>query len=252
MTQEELKKRISQVEGFIRALTQQCHMLDERRHILVPLLQDVHIQQALKKKLDRTAGVGAWNHLAPLLGQDLLRDQARLFLDEGRRSGSLINLWRKIQVDPAIKDHFREAYGHMLDKLHVDVVGDGFDEVRGLALDKFRKNDAQRNFARFDSGWAQVEVKMADLKGDPVAEKIKIFRDKHHAHFEMKSLDEKPEPFDVGSMGLTFDEVLGFSDRCQAIVAELGLLLTQTSWDPKDFGAAHAKQGRAMWAALAS
>jgi hypothetical protein len=43
----------------------------------------------LKKKLDKTLGAGAWNHLAPLLGQDLLRDQARLFLDDDKRSGSL-------------------------------------------------------------------------------------------------------------------------------------------------------------------
>lgn len=67
------------------------------------------IQEALKK-LDKTTGVGAWNHLAPLLGQDLLRDQARLFLDDDKRSGSLSNLWRKIHADPAIKVHFRAIF----------------------------------------------------------------------------------------------------------------------------------------------
>lgn len=40
MTPEELEQRVRQINGFIRFLTQECHILDERRHILSPLIQE--------------------------------------------------------------------------------------------------------------------------------------------------------------------------------------------------------------------
>ena len=243
-------RRIAQIDGFIRALTQECHVLDERRHILAPLLQNSDIQDALKRKLDKTAGAGAWNHLAPLLGQDLLRDQARLFLDESPRSGSLMNLWRKLTVDPAIIAHFRDAYGRMLDHLHDQVIGDVPPEVSAVVMERFKQRQRAENFTRFDQGWVRLQAEMAALKVDPVAAKIKTFRDKRLAHFEMQKLDQEPKPFDVDTLGLTFNEVLAFGDRCQATVAELGLLLTGTNWDPAQFANAHAKQGVALWTAL--
>jgi len=249
---EELSQRIHQVEGFIRALTQECHILDERRHILAPLLQNVEVQAALKKKLDKTPGAGAWNHLVPLLGQDLLRDQARLILDDDKRSGSLSNLWRKIHADPAIKHHFRDVYGHMFDDMNTGQIEGLSPESSAAIMEQFKEQDRATNYAQFDERWERLEADMAALKADPVAGKIKTFRDKHHAHFEMQKLDEEPRAFDVNSIGLTFNEVLAFGDRCQAIVAELGLLLTGTNWDPKQFAEGHAKQGTAMWMMLAN
>jgi len=252
MKPEELKQRTTQAEGFIRALTQECHILDERRHILAPLLQNPEIQDGLKKKLDKTPGAGAWNHLAPLLGQDLLRDQARLFLDDDTRSGSLANLWRKLHADPAIREHFREAYGRMFDDLHVGGINDLTPEISATFMERFNQQDREVNYSRFDEGWRRLEGEMAALRTDPVAVKIKTFRDKSHAHFEMQKLDDDPTPFDANSIGLTFSEILAFGDRCQTTVAELGLLLTGTSWDPRQFAEAHAKQGIAMWTTLAN
>ncbi|MDZ7477482.1 hypothetical protein U5F73_21230, partial [Stenotrophomonas pavanii] len=114
MKPEELEQRIRQIDGFVRVLTQECHILDERRHILSPLIQDPAIQAGLKAKLDKTPGANAWNHLAPLLGQDLVRDQSRLFLDNDLRSGSLTNLWRKLQgFTPVFTDTYEKAdQGH--------------------------------------------------------------------------------------------------------------------------------------------
>jgi hypothetical protein len=249
---EELSQRISQIDGFIRALTQECHILDERRHILAPLLQNAEVQEALKKKLDKTTGAGAWNHLVPLLGQDLLRDQARLFLDDDKRSGSLSNIWRKLHADPAIKAHFRDAYGRMFDELHHDQITDLSPELSVAIMEKFMEQDRATNYAQFDEQWERLDADMAALKAHPVAAKIKTFRDKHHAHFEMQKLDEEPKAFDVNTIGLTFTEVLAFGDGCQALVAKLGLLLTGTSWEPEQFAEGHAKQGTAMWLTLAN
>ena len=67
----------------------------------------------------------------------------------------------------------------------------------------------------------------------------------------MRKLDEEPGAFDINTLGLTFNEFLAFGDRCQATVAELGLLLTGTSWDPQQYAAVHEAQGKAMWKTLA-
>ncbi len=250
MMREELEQRVRQIDGFIRVLTQECHILDERRHILSPLIQDPEIQAGLKAKLHKTPGANAWNHLAPLLGQDLVRDQSRLFLDSDSRSGSLTNLWRKINADPAIREHFRDRYGRMFDGFHEDPIADLSPEMSAIVQEKFREQDRAKHYARFDDLWSKVESHMAALKAHPVANKIKTMRDKHHAHLEMSKLDEEPGAFDISTIGLTFTEVLAFGDECQAIVAELGLLLTGTNWDPRQFASVHEKHGKAMWQIL--
>ncbi|MNV60468.1 hypothetical protein D3C71_1529300 [compost metagenome] len=180
-----------------------------------------------------------------------MRDQSRLFLDNDPRSGSLTNLWRKLQADPAIKEHYRERYGHMFDHFHDEPISDLPPESTAVFQEKFRQSDRDENYSRFDSGWEKVSAAMALLMADPVAEKIKTLRDKHHAHLEMRKLDEEPGAFDINTLGLTFNEVLAFGDRCQAIVAELGLLLTGTSWDPQQYASVHEAQGKAMWKTLA-
>lgn len=251
MTPEDLGQRVRQIDGYIRVLTQECHILDERRHILAPLIQDAAIQAGLKAKLDKTPGAHAWSHLPPLLGQDLVRDQSRLFLDSDSRSGSLTNLWRKLHADPAIKEHYRDHHGTMFDHLHEGPVSDLPPETSAVIQESFKEQDRVRNYAQFDARWAKVEADVAALNADPVAKKIKTMRDKHHAHLEMSKLDEEPATFDIKALGLTFNEVLAFGDRCQAIVAELGLLLTGTNWDPDQFSAVHEQRGKAMWRTLA-
>jgi len=251
MTPKDLDQRVRQIDGYIRVLTQECHILDERRHILAPLVQDAEIQAGLKAKLDRTPGANAWRHLAPLLGQDLVRDQSRLFLDNDSRSGSLTNLWRKLHADPAIKEHYRNHYGTMFDHFHEDPISDLPPERSAVFQERFREQDRVKHYAQFDDGLARVEADMAALKVDPVANKIKTMRDKHHAHLQMSNLDDEPAAFDINTLGLTFNEVLTFGDRCQAIVAELGLLLTGTNWDPTQFASVHEQHGKAMWRTLA-
>ena len=59
------------------------------------------------------------------------------------------------------------------------------------------------------------------------------------------------EHIQQNQIGLTFSELLDFSDECQSTVAELGLLLTGTNWDPKQFANVHEKNGKAMWRTLA-
>src|SRR5690606_12781384 len=174
------------------------------------------------------------------------------FLDNDRRSGSLTNLWRKFKADPAISEHYRDRYGTMFDHLCAGPIIGLSPERDAHILESLRQREREKNYAQFDALLAKVDADMAALAADPVAEKIKTMRDKHHAHLEMSKLDDEPTAFDVSTLGLTFNEVLAFGDRCQAIVAEFGLLLTGTSWDPKEFASVHERCGKAMWRTLAN
>lgn len=251
MTPEELEQRVRQIDGFIRVLTQECHILDERRHILAPLIQDDEVKAGLKAKLDKTVGAGAWGHLVPLLAQDLVRDQSRLFLDRDKRSGSLTNLWRKLNADPAVVSHYRRSYGRMYDKHHVGGISNFPTNVAADFMKDCRQKDRRRNYSLFDKNWKKLSTDIASLSFDPVALKISTYRDKYVAHLEMRKLDEEPGAFNVTALGLTYNEVIAFSDRGQGIVSELGLLLTHTYWDPQQFASGNARQGTDMWRTLA-
>jgi hypothetical protein len=182
VTREELEQRVRQIDGFIRVLTQECHILDERRHILAPLIQNTEIQAGLKAKLDKTIGARAWGHLPPLLAQDLIRDQSRLFLDNGHKTGSLPNLWRKLNADPAIKSYYRRSYGRMSDKHHVGSISNFPADVSADFMKDFRQKDRRRNYSIFDKSWKKLSADITALSVDPVALKISTYRDKYVAH----------------------------------------------------------------------
>jgi hypothetical protein len=241
-----LENRIQQIDGFIRALTSEAHFLDERAYLLKPLVLDDEVKAAMKVKLDKTPGVGLWNHLTPLLGQDLIRELARLFLDKGDKTGSLTNIWRKLQV-PGIREHYRTSYGGMFDSFQdspTEYVSEGIRE-------EWRQRDREENMAQFDERWSAVSQAMKELEIDSVAISVRTFRDKHHAHWEMQKLGEEPKPFDISTLSLTYQGIFDFGDRCLKLLSELGLLLTHHSWDPNQFSDISSEQGRALWMTLA-
>ena len=240
------EKHIERIDGWIRALTSEAHFQDERVHLLKPLVLDADVQAAMKAKLDKTRGVMLWNHLAPLLGQDYIRDLSRLFLDKGGKTGSLTNIWKKLQV-PGMREHYRDSYSRMFDELQAAPI-EGISEA---TVEAWRQRDRDANAAQFDEKWAAISQAMADLDVDPLALKIKTFRDKHHAHMEMQPMRMEPKPFDIGSLGLTFSGVFGFGQRCQQLLADLGVLLTHTHWEPDQFSDISAESGKALWMTLA-
>jgi len=181
------EKHLERIDGWIRALTNEAHFQDERVHLLKPLVLDSDVQAAMKAKLDKTRGVTLWNHLAPLLGQDYIRDLARLFLDKGGKTGSLTNIWKKLQVQ-GIRDHYRESYSRMDDDLHAEPL----EGISAATVEARRQRDRDENAARFDEKLAAFAQAMADLDADPLALKIKTFRDKHHAHMECSTWGRNP------------------------------------------------------------
>ena len=194
------RQRLEQIKGYAITLAQAVLVMDERRHILEPLLKDDSVRSALHKKFKKTYGAHAYNHLAPLMAQDLLRDLARLFLDSDRRAGSLINLYRKASA-PAIRCALKQKFAEIPDKWNnkPGSIG-GLSESQSAEIRKqFRDKDRKEYEESFEEGWESAVKAVKDLAEDPVAAKIKTFRDKYHAHLQMTPLGQDPGPFDLTS-----------------------------------------------------
>jgi len=240
------------MEAYAKALIQGVRAMDERRHILEPLLRNNEVKYALAAKFKGTFGVHAYNHLAPLIAQDLVRDLARLFLDDGHKAGSFANLYRKASV-PNVHRALREQFRCLPDKWHEDSAPiDGLTEEQSASVRAEWRDKDRGEFAEsFDEGWAAASAAMAAMAADPIAEKVKAFRDKYYAHLEMAPLGTDPGPFKVSSLGLTFDDILQFADRYMPAAFELARILTGNVHDVEGFSNAHRKYGNDMWCVLA-
>ena len=252
MAHEDREQVLAQIEAYAKALIQGVRLMDERRHILEPLLQNDEVKDALAEKFKGTFGAHAYNHLAPLISQDLVRDLARLFLDAGHKAGSFANLHRKALV-PEVHRTLREQFRCFPDTWHdVSTPIDGLTEEQTALVRKAWRDNEREDFAEsFDKGWATASEAIETMKKDPIADKIKTFRDKYHAHLEMAPLGSDPGPFNVSSLGLTIDDILQFADRYIPAVFEPARILTGNVQDVEDFSKAHRKNGNDMWRVLA-
>lgn len=252
MKREEREQLLAQMAAYAKALIQGVRVMDERRHILEPLLRDQDVLAALAEKFKGTFGAHAYNHLAPLIAQDLVRDLARLFLDSNEKAGSLANLYRKVSV-MSVHHVLREQFRCIPDKWHENpapiegLTEEQSDRIRAQWRDRDRE-DFEKSY---DEGWATVTSAVHAMDNDPVAEKIKMFRDKYLAHLEMAPLGSDPGPFNVSTLGLTFDDILQFADRYMPPTFELARILTGNVHDVEGFSNAHQKHGNDMWRVLA-
>ena len=188
----DLQERLEQIEGYATALAQGFRVSDERRCILEPLIRDDEIKNALSAKFDQTYGSHGYNHLVPLMAQDLVRDLVRLLMDENPKSASLVNLFRKAN-DKDVKCALRAKFREIPDKRHDQPGIPGLTEEESASVtERWRKKDREEFEASFDEGWDLVASAIDALKKDEVRLKLKTFRDKYHAHLEMTPLGEEP------------------------------------------------------------
>lgn len=248
MKAKEKKQRLEQIEAFAKALIQGVRIMDERRHILQPLLQDDDIQTALDEKFRNTFGAHAYNHLVPLLAQDLVRDLARLYLDDDRKAGSFANLYRKAS-DRKLHAALREQFCRIPDKWHEEpgLIPGLTEEQTEEIHDRWRDKDREDFGKSFDNGWAIATTAITKLAKDPVAEKIKTFRDKYYAHLEIAPLGSDPGPFDIAELGLRYNDILEFSDCYMPALFELVRILTGSVHDVEGFIKVHRRHGHDMW-----
>ncbi|MBA1149182.1 hypothetical protein H0Z60_19220 [Ectothiorhodospiraceae bacterium WFHF3C12] len=247
-----MKQRLAQLEGYAKTLEQAVRLMDERRQILAPLIDDDEVKGALGRKLHNTYGANAYNHLVPILGQDLVRDIVRLFLDTGKKSGSLLNLYRKAS-QPSLNQALRNEFISITDKWYQKGNGIGdFPEEVAETMRKEMHDNHRSEFARsFDEAWDQITNGVNKMKADPVSEKLRTFRDKYHAHLEMSRLGEDPAPFAVDNLDLTYNDLFAFSDRYMPHVFEMNRIITGTISDIDEFKGLHQTFGNAMWRILA-
>ena len=252
MAGNELKLRLAQIEGYAKTLEQAVRVMDERRHLLAPLVEDDEVKGALGRKFNNTYGAHAYNHLVPLLGQDLVRDLVRLFLDTGKKAGSLANLYRKAS-EPKLHAALREQFVRIPDKWYPkgNGIGDVPEEVAEAMRKKMHANHRNEFAESFDRTWEHITEVVSQMEVDAVSEKLRTFRNKYHAHLEMSQLGEDPSPFDVDSLGLTYNDLFAFADKYMPHVFEMNRIITGTISDPSEITDLHREYGTSMWRILA-
>ena len=242
---------VKQLEGYASTLTQSMRVMDERRYILEPLLYHDGIKSRLSKKFNNTYGARAYNHLLPLLAQDLVRELARLYLDEDKRACSFSNIYRKASV-PKIYHALKNKFSKIPDKWndHTKLLPGLSEESSKSIIEEWRNKDRSDFSRSFEKGWGIATQAIDDLKNDLIASKVKTFRDKYHAHLEMTPLGQDPSPFDVKSLKLTYNEILEFHAKYVEAVFELTRILTGSVHDIDGFTKIHKESGEDMWLIL--
>ena len=252
MTSPSLDEKLKSLRAYSKSMIQAMRVMDQRRHILQPLIDDRLIHDALAEKINGTSAVTAYNHLVPLFALDFVRDLARLFLDRGRKVASLENIWRKAS-EQVVYSQLRNEFGQIPEKWYRDQTPfDGFTmQETQLFLDKMLQKDKSEYLASFDEGWDTVKAGIERMNQDPVSDKIKTVRDKYQAHFEMTRVDHEPEPMRISDLQLKYEDLFGFADSYLPIAYELNRIITGTLYDVSESTRLHSESGRALWSVLA-
>lgn len=185
-----------------------------------------------------------------MIGQDLLRDISRVFLDQDKRSASFMNLYRKAS-EKKVHTALRKKFRHIPDKWNENPVIPGLNAEQSAAIIKdWREKDRKEFEDSFDQGWDSVSQVIEQLNNDPITTKFITFRDKYIAHLEMTPLGQDPGPFNINSLELTFDDLFAFLDRYMPPVFELVRVVTGSVHDVEDFSSIHKRYGLDMWCIL--
>ena len=252
MSENEIEKRIAQLDGYAKALIAAIRQMDQGKYILLPLLDNEELKNELARKFQNTHGCYAYNQLVPIFSHDLIRDCARLFLDPGEKACSLINLHRKAS-DKDINKILRMKFRNIPDQFgDVRVYGRKLspeDEQKYFA--NFREQQKEKYEDDFMSSWEKISAYVNELEKNEIAAKIKTFRDKYFAHLEMQPLNQEPIPYSVEKLGLKFCNVFGFMDESVRHCVDLVRLITGSNHVIGSFAEVHKKRGENMWALLA-
>lgn len=252
MTNPSLDEKLKSLRGYSKSMIQAMRVMDQRRHILQPLIDDRPIHDALAARINGTSAVTAYNHLVPIFALDFVRDLARLFLDRGTKVASLANVWRKAS-EQSVHSKLRDEFGQMPEKWYRGRAPfDGFTmQETQLFLDEMLRKDKSEFLASFDDGWGTVEAGIDRLNQDPLSDKIRIVRDKYQAHFEMTRVDQEPEPMRISELQLKYEDLFKFADCYLPIAYELNRIITGTLYDASESTRLHSESGRALWSVLA-
>lgn len=238
------------MKAYATTFIQGVRTMDQRRHILEPLVRDQEIKDALRIKFEGTDGVRAYNHLASWLAQDLIRDLARLFFDEQKKVASFKNIYRKAS-EPKMHAALKKQFSCLFDESSSIPIAGLTEEQCASARRMLREKNREDLVKSFEMGWNFVSAEKTDMEKDSIVEKFKTFRDKYHAHLEMTPLDTDPRPFDVSKLNLSYNDILTFAERYMPAAFELARILTGNVHDVEGFSNIHKKSGTIMWRILA-
>ena len=244
-------EKIEQINSFAFTLLKETKLMNQRRHIVEPLILSTEIKTELHQKMNNTYGANAYNHIIPLFIQDLVRDLSRLAFDTHDKTASLKNLHRKIKQEKVLK-RIKENFVVFPNKFNNNdqFLNDLPAEAQEQFTEKFRQQHRERFEASFDDAWDQINNFVSSMEENTIVEKLKTYRDKYYSHIEMSPLGQAPKPFNLENLGLKYDEVLNYLDEFMKIVYDLVRILTGVVYSREDDNKMYQSNGTNMWRLL--
>ena len=246
-----VSEKIEQINSFAFTLLKETQLMNQRRHIVEPLILNAEIKDELHSIMNNTYGANAYNHVIPLFIQDLVRDLSRLAFDTDKKTASLSNLHRKIKQDKVL-EKIKENFILTPNKFNNNdqFLKDLPLETRERLTENYRQQNRKQFEKAFTESWEHIDKFVCLIDENTTVEKLKTYRDKYYAHIEMTPLGQTPEPFNLNNLGLKYDEVLRYLDEFIGIVYDLFRILTGVVYSPEDDNKIHKSNGTNMWRLL--
>lgn len=167
---------------------------------------------------------------------DSIRDIWAFTLDRDTRAPSLMHLWA-VLANPDLRNAFREQFD---DSAAFEWWGPEMSiEESDLLMEPLRRQRRAEAFAYFDAGFCQLEVSVPDLLQSDLARRMDKARKRVVAHYNMKKYANGHAMFDVGELGLRWDDTRRFLTQAEPIILDLAGYLARSSYDVREFKRVH-------------
>lgn len=193
-------------------------------------------EDEVRGRFDNSYGADTYDILCRTLVLDSIRDIWAFTLDRDARAPSVAHIWAELS-NPELRSAFREQYD---DSAAFEWWGPEMpvDESDRL-MAPFRRQRRIDALAHFDAGFHQLEVSVPELLQSDRAQRIDRARKRVVAHYNMVKSPDGHAVFDVGELGLQWDDSRQFLTQAEPVILGLATFLARSSFDVPDFKRVH-------------
>jgi hypothetical protein len=218
------------------------HLLDafiglrEKYALLKPMLFDKEVVEA-RGSFARARGFKTLRHSLFL---SCAQDIAKLCLDTDKRTPSIVNLVSGLS-DSSLRSELRERYAIW----QIPSVEEETDPEIIEALKRMEQREQSERQGQFDRHYEELLTSWASLRDSKPLEGFSTVRDKVSAHTEVRSVADKYQLVDIGTLGIKWSDLRSTIDAMQHLVELLGLIVRNAgfAWDMLDRQLSEAAAG---------
>ncbi len=185
--------------------------LREKYALLDPMVFD-HATIQSKGAGQRARG---FSILRNLVSMSCVLDIAKIAIDKDKRTPSISRLVQALE-DPKLRQDLRESFAV---RTVTPTSGYPPDVLEAMAAAERRDEDARRR--EFERDVTDVAARWKALERSAALKSFETIRDKHVAHAELHHDGNEYKPFDVTSLGLTWDDLRDTIAKLERLVVLL-------------------------------